>query len=156
MEPRIIFKPAFTVVGLLQDKDDIDTSVEGLWESLGARLSEIIGADPDVGFEVHFMEEDGHRYLVGFAVLKQSTVPKGMTAINFDAYNYAVIPHQGSLDGIADTLAGFDSDWLPTSGYQRDEATYFEVYDDRFVPNSPDSLISIYVPLRKITGDDQG
>jgi AraC family transcriptional regulator len=147
VEPRIISKPAFTVVGLLQDDQKDDASIDELWLRLGSRFHEIEGVDPDVGVGVHFAQGDGQRYLVGFTAYQMDSAPVGMTAVHFDAKVYAVLTHQGTLDGIADTLGAFYSDWLPKSGYQCDDATYFEVYDDRFVPNSPDSVIAIYVPI---------
>ena len=156
MNPRIIFKPAFTVVGLLQDDQKDDASIDELWLRLGSRFHEIEGVDPDVGYGVHFSKDDGDQFLVGFSVQQNGPIPKGMTAMHFEPKAYAVFTHQGFLDGIKETLAECFLAWLPRSGYQREGAYYIEVYDDRFVPNSPDSLISIYVPLRKITGDDQG
>ena len=149
MEPRIISKPAFAVVGLLQHEEGNSRPIESLWSTLGARLSEIRGADPDVGFGVHLFKQDAHRYLVGFAASNGGTIPTGMTSHQFNAQDYAIITHQGSLDGINDTLHAFFKQWLPGSGYLQDGTCYFEVYDDRFDPGSPDSIISIYVPVKK-------
>ncbi len=152
MEPRIISKPAFTVVGLLQDDQKDDASIDELWLRLGSRFHEIEGVNPDVGFGVHFSKDDGNQFLIGFSVQKNGPIPKGMTAIHFEAKEYAVFTHQGTLDRIDDTLSMFYCDWLPTSGYQQEGTYYFEVYDDRFVPNSPDSVIAIYVPLKQTAG----
>jgi len=149
VEPRIIFKPAFTVVGLLQDDQKYDTLIDELWLRLGYRFHEIEGVDPDVGYGVHFSKDDGDQFLVGFSVQKNGSIPKGMTAMHFEPKEYAVFTHQGTLDGIDDTLSMFYSNWLSRFGYQREDAFYFELYDDRFVPDSPDSLISIYVPVKK-------
>ena len=40
-------------------------------------------------------------------------------------------------------------DWLPSSGYQQAENFYFEYYDDRFHPGSPESVIFLYLPVRQ-------
>ena len=155
MEPRIIIKPAFTVVGLSQCVERVDDSTEALWAQLSARFQEITNADPDTGFGVHSREGSEGQYLVGMALRgtikgeKVPEVPEGMTAYSFNTHAYAVFPHHGSISCLSRTIDWIFKDWLPESGYQKAGEYYFELYDDRFQPGSEDSILFIFVPVRQ-------
>lgn len=151
MEPRIIYKPAFTIVGLYQDGKSAEYKTDRLWEELGARFAEIPHVDPDVGFGVHIQPMDGHRYLVGFAVGGSGPVPEGMAEYQLDEHAYAVFTHRGRLDRLAETVQAAFKEWLPTSGYCSDGNFYLEYYDDHFAPESDDSTMFLFIPIRQAT-----
>jgi len=68
LNPRIILKPSFTVVGLSCQVPGVNGSTEALWELLGERYHEISQADPDVGYGVHTWDETGRQYLAGLGL----------------------------------------------------------------------------------------
>lgn len=155
MEPRIILKPAFTVVGLSQNGEDLSEQSETLWEELGLRFQEIPGADPDTGFGVHCWNGSERKYLVGMAVRgvvdesEDSDIPEGMTACQFKKHAYAVFPHCGPISNLNETFNWIFADWLPGSGYQAVGNSFFELYDDHFQPDSEDSVIFIFIPVEE-------
>jgi len=155
MKPRIIIKPAFTVVGLSQCDERSDGNTEALWAQLSARFQEIPNADPDTGFGVHSWKGSERSYLVGIALRGMVTgemdiaIPKGMAAYHIDQHAYAVFPHHGLIDRLSSTIDRIFIDWLPGSGYQTAGDYYFELYDDRFQPGSEDSILFIFVPVRQ-------
>jgi predicted transcriptional regulator YdeE len=150
MEPRIIYKPAFTIVGLSQDGEAIKRSADHLWEELGTRFAEIPHVDPDVGFGVHIRPRNGHCYLVGFSVEGVGPVPEGMAEHHLDGHAYAVFTHSGHLDRLEETVQEIFTGWLPTSGYCSAGDFYFEYYDDHFSPDSADSTMFIFIPVKKV------
>jgi predicted transcriptional regulator YdeE len=40
--------------------------------------------------------------------------------------------------------------WLQENGYQMAEADSLEIYDERFQPESPDSIFEIRIPVKKV------
>ena len=151
MEPRIILKPAFTVVGVSCCGEKQVSSTEDLWAQLNMRFHEILGADPDTGFGVHCWNGSERKYLAGMAVrgVNNIEVPEGMTSCQLKKHAYAVFPHYGLIMHLDETVNWIFNDWFPGSGYQVVENYFFELYDDRFQPGSEDSIVFIYVPVEE-------
>jgi len=150
MEPQIIYKPAFTVIGIPYVGENLERDMDALWVQLAKRYAELPHADPDQGFGVHKFSDDGRSYLAGFAAHRDGTLPPGMVEQWICENAYAVFIHRGSLASLAETMTRIFDRWLPGSGYQLAEDYFFECYDDRFNPGSPDSVVFIYVPVREI------
>jgi AraC family transcriptional regulator len=151
MEPRIIIKPAFTVVGISHKGEAQDERTENLWEQLNARFHEIPGADPDTGYGVHCWNGSERKYLAGMAVrgADKIEIPEGMTSCQLDNHAYVVFPHCGSTDQLDETINWIYDTWLPGSRYQSLENYFFELYDDHFQPGSEDSILFIFVPVEE-------
>ena len=149
MKPRIIYKAGFTVTGLALDGDRQLQDREGLWERLGERFREIPQADPDVGYGVVWTRpEDGVRYLAGLSSGPGAS-PQGMVTQRFNAQLYAVFHHTGSISNLPDTVTQVFEVWLPQVVYEVSGAYYFEVYDERFEPGEVDSIVFLWVPVRR-------
>ena len=148
MEPRIIYKPAFTVVGFSQDLNGDDGAAEVLWDRLAAHYQEIPFVDPDVGYGVHIITPENHRYLAGLGVTRPGvSAPAEMSDFRVDPHTYAVFTHAGSMLAIRDTLDRIFGDWLPGANYTACTDFYFEFYDDHFQPDSSLSTLFIWVPV---------
>jgi len=150
LNPRIILKPAFTVVGLTCLEPELNGSTEALWAQLGERYQEIPQADPDAGFGVHTWGQTGRQYLAGLALrggAGSSQCPHGMTTLQIEAHAYAVFTHTGLMRDLPDRVNHIYGEWLPGSGYRGAGDFYFEYYDDRFLPGSCDSVVFVYVPV---------
>lgn len=151
MEPRIIYRPAFSVVGFAQNGGGGDG--EGLWAQLGAHYREIPHADPDVGYGVRSIMDGNPSYLVGLAVREEGPAPPGMTAARFTPNTYAVFVHRGRAEALAETVQAALGEWLPNSDYRLAGDRYFEYYDDHFDPGSDGSVIFIWVPVDPVAGE---
>lgn len=136
-------------MGFAHDGDNPEKRWDALWGELSDRYNEIPHVDPDVGFGVHTWAESEKHYLVGLAVRESGVIPAGMAAYSFDAHAYAVFTHNGRSSGLTQTLTWIFQEWLPGSGYERDGEFYFEYYDDRFQPDSRDSVVFVWVPVRE-------
>jgi AraC family transcriptional regulator len=147
LEPQIIYKASFRVVGIPLEGEAIDNDLESAWEKLADRYSEIPHADPDQGFGVHTFSSAGHRYLAGLAVAKDGCLPDGMAELGIDPHAYAVFTHRGDTAALPETITAIFDVWLPESGYKPVDEFYFEYYDDHFQPGSPNSILFIFVPV---------
>ena len=149
MKPWLIYKPAFSVVGIPLNGGDLPRHFDALWDQLTARYAEIPHADPDQGYGLHYLVDDEHAYLAGLAVHQVDVIPQGMAARGIPPNTYAVFVHNGCSVHLPQTVERAFTEWLPASSYQLAGDFYFEYYDDRFHPVSPESVISIYVPVRE-------
>ena len=149
-QPRIILKPAFTIVGLSCPVTGLNGSTEVTWEQLGERYHEIPQADPDVGYGVHTCDVSGRQYLAGLALRGMPgywQTPSGMTTLHIEAHAYAVFNHTGLVRDLPERVDSIFEDWLPDSGFASGGDFYFEYYDDRFLPGSRDSVVLVFVPV---------
>ena len=150
MKPRIIYKAGFTVTGIALDGDRQPQDREDLWERLGERFREIPQADPDVGYGVVWTRpEDGVSYLAGLSAGPSAAPPRGMVTRRFREGLYAVFHHAGPLSGLPETVDRVFEEWLPQVGVEISGEYYFEVYDDRFEPGKVDSILFLWVPVRR-------
>ena len=85
---------------------------------------------------------------------KETTVkelPEGVEAILLPAQDYLVVPAPGNKDNIGKAYDYAFSTWLPQSTeweHDADKAD-FEYYDETFKDFEPDSMLWVYVPIRK-------
>lgn len=148
LEPRIILKPAFSVVGLSRPLARLVGDSEALWQELGSRYAEIPQADPDAGYGVHTWTGSSWQYLAGLSLRSAGgEIPPDMTLLQIEAHAYAVFVHIGLVQDLPKTEGRIFEGWLPGSGYQPAADFYFEYYDDRFTPGSPDSVVFLWVPV---------
>ena len=143
------------MVGLSQPFKGWDGQVDALWAQLEQRYHEIPIADPDIGFGVHTWTAGENLYLAGLSLRRvpgrggMGLLPPGMTRLNFDPHAYAVFVHNGVMAGLTETISSIYEDWLPGSFYHSGADFFFEYFDDRFQPGSRDSVLFIFVPIRK-------
>lgn len=150
MKPRLIYKAGFTVTGLTIDGDRLEAARDGLWERLGERFREIPQADPDVGYGVVWTQpDDGISYLAGLSGRLDGEPPMEMVSRHFGPQLYAVFHHAGLLSTLRETVGQVFSVWLLETGLEANGEHYFEVYDDRFSPGEADSIVFLWVPVRK-------
>lgn len=85
-----------------------------------------------------------------FAGLLVEEVPEdlaGMRVLDVPAGNFAVCEHIGDVEDIGETTAWFYNEYLDSSGLAEREAPHYEIYDERFNPESPESVIMICAPI---------
>ena len=147
MEPKIVVKPAFTVVGMLIHTKPMTPEIPQLWGKFAPQIDEVQHqAEPNASYGLMlFDQESGDLdYMAGVSVEQAGDLPAGMTRWDVPAASYVVF--ESTLSAIGDTFGHIYNTWLPTSGYQQAAAPYFERYGETFDPDDPSSL-SIYIPL---------
>jgi AraC family transcriptional regulator len=148
MQPQIITKPAFTVVGLRLHTKPMAPEIPALWDQLVPRMDEIAHvAEPHVsyGLMMHNREMTELTYMAGNAVTQVDEVPAGMSRWDIPANTYAVF--EATLATIGQVFGYIYNTWLPTAAYKPVDAPYFERYSENFSPDNP--VLSIYIPVAK-------
>ena len=159
MEPKILEKEAFVVVGLRRRFDDETKSgIPALWGELLARLADIPHGRP--GTYAVCLNPDPQQgvfdYVAGVEVARVDALPEGMVAETVPRQTYAVFTHRlRSRDVHADlqpTLRWIWGTWLPSSRYEYTGGPDLERYAEDFDPNTPGASIEILVPVRPEDG----
>jgi AraC family transcriptional regulator len=148
MEPTIVSKPAFTVVGVLYRGKNEHGEIPQMWEKLLPRAAEIRDqVTPHLSYGVldHFDRQTGEfDYLAGFGVEHVTQLPEGMVRWDVPAQTYAVFPC--TLPTIMASFANARR-WFEQSGTQRGDGPEFEFYDEHFMGG--DSTLYIYLPIKR-------
>ena len=148
MEPRIVEKPAFTMVGIRYRGRNQNQEIRQLWETFMPRVPEIPHiSGPAYGYSCMLEgAADGEfEYIGGFEVSHVADpLPEGMESLSLPAHRYAVFPT--TLATFVPDMHHIYEEWLPAAGYQPATRWMFEYYSAAFTgENSP---FDVYVPVR--------
>lgn len=157
IQPRFVSKAAFTVLGMTCQTTMQNNVIPQLWGDFNRRCKElkstvqphtclgICMSDPNV----EMTESTPFIYLAGMEVSKVDSIPEGMEIKEIPAADYAVFEHKGSLEKLNDTYDAIYNEWF-SSGEHIQQGDYdFELYDERFEFGSQDSIMEIWVPIKK-------
>ncbi|MBN2503136.1 MAG: GyrI-like domain-containing protein [Anaerolineales bacterium] len=154
MEPRIVTKPAFYVVGMQYIGKNPDNEIAKMWQDFIPRINEPDRIKPEVSYglcdsSIEGVEDGEFEYVAGVEVAgPDAAVPEGMVLRSVPERKYAIFTHHGTLDTLGDTYQNIYNTWLPQSGLEVGNEFDMEVYDEDFIPNSPDSKLYIYVAVK--------
>ena len=157
MEPRIVTKPAFIVVGLPFTGFISSAPFEGgnenneigkVWDQFNARYGEIQNiCGPTYGLCFGMPNEREPWYIAGAEVARVEEMPAGMMSMSVPAQKYAVFPC--TLGTLGATYRHIAEEWQPRPGYEHADAPDFEYYDAEPGPGDPkDMKLSIYWPIK--------
>ena len=152
MQPMIVTKPAFSVVGLKYRGKNENNEIAAMWDVANARAPEIVAAAEGLGAAYGIcrdMEADGiFEYLACLEIKDIREIPEGMERWDVPEQTYAVFPCK--LGTIGEAYRYAFQEWLPASGYQRGDGPDFEYYDYTFDPNDAEnSQLYVYIPVVK-------
>jgi AraC family transcriptional regulator len=157
MEPRIVTKEAFAVVGIpfsgrishdpYEDGEN-NNEIGKVWDELNSRAAEFKHwSGPGIGLCFGSPDSDEPWYLAGGEVSAVEDVPTGMIVQHVAAQKYAVF--ECTLPTIGQTYGYIMEQWQPASGYERAEAPDFELYDEKWDNKDPlGSPMHIYWPIK--------
>lgn len=150
MEPKIETRPAFTVVGIKYRGNNENNEIPQLWGTFGPRMDEVpLKAESHVAYGVmgNLDESTGEfDYVAGFEVESVANIPEGMVSWALPEQTYAIF--RCTLPIIREAFEYIFQTWLPASGYQHADGPEFELYDEEFNPEDPDSKLCIYIPIK--------
>lgn len=150
MEPKIVTKPAFSVVGLKYRGKSEQNEIPQLWGALMPRVGEIKNITNQgvcYGLGDNFDESSGEfDYVAGFEVSSTEGLPAGMVHWDVPETRYAVFTC--SLSTLREIYRYAYFTWLPQSEYERGPGPDVELYDERFDAQNPASEFDILVPIQ--------
>ncbi|MBB2479378.1 AraC family transcriptional regulator [Bacillus sp. APMAM] len=155
MEPKIVVKDPFTVIGLTCSTTLTESKVPALWEEFLTRVNEIKDkVSPNVMMGISEFStnhiDGAFTYIACVPVHHTDFIPEGMVCKSIPKREYVVVTHKGKLDELGHAFDFIYGSWLPKSGYDLEEADDFEIYDERFKgADNEDSQVDIYIPIRK-------
>jgi AraC family transcriptional regulator len=149
LQPTIITKPAFSVVGLLLHTQPMSPDIPALWDKFVPRMAEIphpAAEHASYGLMGRFDPATGmFDYMAGNLVTQVDQLPASMSRWDIAASTYAVL--ETTMTGIGETMDYLQRTWLPASEYDPSDAPSFERYGEAFSPDNP--VLEIYVPVHK-------
>jgi AraC family transcriptional regulator len=150
LEPKIVEKASFHVVGMQFVGDNKQGGIPALWEFFLPVAMKHISPEGTTWYGICdcIGIEGVVCYTAGYEVPDLSNIPAGMIGNTVPANKYAVFTHHGPLSGLGATWGKIYSEWLPASGLERAEGPDFELYDERFKDDSVDSELDIYIPVK--------
>ncbi len=153
MEPDFKDLAEFRIVGLAgQFSPGTTAGIPRLWEQFMTIWSGAANACPAVCYGVCFGGPDPSApftYLAAFPEEGLPEPPAGLEIRTIPANRYAVFTHRGPVMQIGATYEAAFANWFPTSGYRRADGPDFELYDERFDPESMGGEVDIYIPVTR-------
>jgi AraC family transcriptional regulator len=150
MEPKIVEREAFTVVGMRYRGKNENNEIPQMWGVFGPRMQEIEDvANRSVcyGISDNVDASTGEfDYIAGLEVSGGKEVPEGMVSWEVPAGRYAVFPT--TLPKIGETFQHAYHEWMPASEFEHRPGPDFEQYDQSFDNDDPDSQFDLFIPLK--------
>ncbi len=155
IEPKVVVKEAFKVVGLEYYGSNSNGEISELWRDFIERMSEINHVkSPGVtlGICEHVKDYDPElsefSYMTCLEVESFSNVPKKMINKTIPKQKYIVFTHKGSVDNLEDTYRYIYGTYFIKSKFEVMDAPDFELYDQRFSFTDENSEMDIYIPVK--------
>lgn len=147
---QIVERPAMTVVGMLYHGPGMSPEIPQLWDKFGPRMESIEGStNPMVSYGICAnmdMQTGMFDYLAAVEVQEDARTPAEMERWDIPGGLHAMIPAKLTTIGDAYQLA---EQLIPDAGYARKGALDYELYDERFDPADPESVLYICIPVEK-------
>lgn len=133
------------------------SEIPGLWADFGENkyplIKDMVKDEFCLGICSTMEEDQSFSYAPAWP-LKDNTVkelPEGVEVIMLPAQDYLVVPAPGAAENIGKAYDYAFSTWLPQNSEWEHDAgkADFEYYDDTFNDFKEDSMLWVYVPIRK-------
>jgi predicted transcriptional regulator YdeE len=145
MEPEIVTKAAFDVVGMPYQGKNENNDISRVWDLFIPRIDEIEDKAGDAYGVCGRVEPDGSfHYLAGIEVSQVDDQPEDMTHWTVPEQTYAVFPC--TLQTIHETFRHAYQNWLPHSGYKQTDGPDLEFYPPEFDAQAGTGMF-VYIPV---------
>jgi len=153
MEPKIVEKEAFAVMGVSARGDPTTMDYEDIWGNRFMKHHDQVKAlSTDGGYYGAYFdtgEENVAELVAGMAVGEVQNVPEGLVVRELPPATYAVF--DCTVKTIGPTWQAIMGEWMPASGYEYDASkTSFEYYPPD--TQDADAPVAIHVPVKRRPG----
>ncbi len=158
MEPEIITRSAFTIMGIelkTSRKDGIAfKEIPDFWKK--ANKEDVYNrvpnkSEPEVcyGACADCNEDESFRYIIGNEVSNTTEIPEGMVVLKIPETKYARFTAKGKFpDSIQNTIKYIFGTWVPSTSNELGSTPDFEQYDARKINDTNEDECQIYIPLK--------
>jgi len=156
MEPKIVEKEAFKIVGLRKMfTAETTKEIPELWNQFMAHIPQLsTGEGMPVCYGACYhdpsqpMEASAEFEQIAAVEFKEGVeIPDGLIVRDVEDCKYAVFTHKGKLGKLTDTYNYIYGVWSQREDVKLKAGHMFEYYDEHFNPESNESEIFIYVPI---------
>jgi AraC family transcriptional regulator len=153
MDIKIVELGDMKFIGMEYIGENKNNEISQMWGKFNQQAASVPNRTKNCNYYgVCFMEEgeanNSFHYLSGLEVSSFAIIPEGMKGKEVKAGKYAVFTHKGTLANLKETYDNIYSKWIPEAKLSPVDGIDFELYDERFVMDSPDSEFDIYVRIR--------
>jgi predicted transcriptional regulator YdeE len=147
--------PSATLVGVsgeftggMQPNSDAHLVIPKLWERLAALVGPALhDADWAVGVMNDLEGDTRMNYLAALRLDDNGGRTDGLEVVDLPGGTYLACEHVGPIEGIGETTQWFYSQYLPSSGAKLRDGYHLEIYDERFDPESAESVALVCAPI---------
>jgi predicted transcriptional regulator YdeE len=149
MEYRVVTKPEFTLLGLMERFPYQEDDFEGIWKRFMAYHEQIEPLSTDKAYYGAYfptVDKGPMDYLAAMAVAKGTAAPEGLTACEVPGARWAVF--ECTVATIGQTYDAIFGEWLPKAPYEHvgPNPDAFERYPPQ--TNSGDTPVLIHIKVR--------
>jgi predicted transcriptional regulator YdeE/DNA-binding transcriptional MerR regulator len=154
MEPKFVTKPAMMLVGMKYVGKNQHAEIGEMWGRFNPLIPQLTSEPIQAaygwcGMPDEQVEEGAFEYVAAVEMNRADNLPDWAVVRMIPESTYAVFPHVGPVEGLKNTYNEIYQAWLPQSGYEPSSPFDMEVYTDEFHGFTPDSVMYIYLPVKK-------
>jgi predicted transcriptional regulator YdeE len=132
----------------LQPEPDAHVVIPQLWERLMTKLGPVLhDSHWAVGVMNNVAGSSKMNYLAAIRLEDNGGRSDGLESVILAGGSYLACEHVGSLDTLGQTTKWFYAEYLPSLGVELRDGSHLEIYDERFDPDSADSVVLIAAPI---------
>lgn len=154
MQPKMIDRPAFTVIGLAREFTPATTrQIPQMWGEFVPRMGEIAATKAAecyglcVPMEKTAEDQPCFTYACCQETAPDAGIPAGFDRFEIPAARYAVFTFDDHISRIGSFLDKVFGEWFPATGLPRASAPEFEFYDERFDGRTGSGQVDYYIPV---------
>lgn len=156
MEPKIVEKEAFKIVGLRKTFTHATSSeIPALWGQFMEEIPKITQEEAmPVCFGACYFDPSQHmdenmefEQIAAIELTEGREVPEGHVTRDVEGGKFAVFSHKGKLENLTETYNYIYGVWAQSGKVTLKAGHMFELYDERFKYGQDDSEMFIYVPI---------
>jgi AraC family transcriptional regulator len=138
MEHRIVELPAFVAMGVVRTfTPETMGQIARVWEDFAPGMDKLPGRVGKRSFGLMLDHtENVATYMCAIEVVPGTQPPPGMEVREFPAARYATWTFNEHISGIGQFIHRCESELFPATGLQRASGPDFEMYDERWHPES--------------------
>ncbi len=95
------------------------------------------------------VQQEGRFWYMASHEAEGEESPEGLERFEIPPGTYAVFTHRGPISRLGETVKDIWGVWVSRTALKLRQAPDFELYDERFKGDAPDSELDIYIPVHR-------